>query len=77
MKLVYKKSVNLASAIRLQVKAQNSKDKRTAALPTSFARLEKACHSGPIRSMADSTPVLSSSTIKTKNTLPVKTIISL
>jgi hypothetical protein len=47
----------------------SSRLSKTAALPMSLARLDRSCHSGPMRSMAVSTAVLSSSTTITSTTL--------
>jgi hypothetical protein len=53
--------------------AHSSRLSSTAALPMSLARLDRSCHSGPMRSMAVSMPVLSSSTISTSTTVPAST----
>jgi hypothetical protein len=53
-----------------QTPPHSSKLSNTAALPMSLDRLDKACHSGPTRSIADSTAVLSNSTTSTAKTTP-------
>ena len=42
----------------------------------SLARFDKSCHSGPMRSMAVSMPVFSSSTIITNSTEPASSAVS-
>ena len=59
-----------------QIPPDNNRLRSTAALPMSLARLERSCHSGPMRSMAASMPVLSSSTISTSITEPASRAVS-
>ena len=60
-----------------QIPMHNKMLSKTAALPKSLQRLERSCHCGPTRSMADSRPVFKSSTINTKMTDPERSEISI
>src|SRR5207244_695773 len=68
---------NLWTSAAIQTPAQSTIESSTAALPMSFARLDKSCRSGPMRSMAVSTAVFSSSTISTSSTEPASNAASI
>jgi len=64
------------AAAASQIPPASSRLRSTAALPMSLARLDRSFHSGPIRSMAVSMQVLSSSTIITRSTDPASRAVS-
>ena len=59
-----------------QMPEHSSRLSSTAALPMSLARLDRSCHSGPMRSIAASMAVLSNSTIITISTEPASSAVS-
>jgi len=70
------KDENFKKSAVSQMLMQRRMLSNTAALPRSLQRLERSCHWGPTRSMADSKPVFKSSTVKTKITDPERREIS-